>query len=281
MPASKPIAFITGASRGIGAATAIQLAKAGYDLVLTARSLEEGEQHEHGSWDSDKRALPGSLAATAEQAEAAGARCLCLRSDILEPASVLAAMDEAMAHFGQLDLLFNNACYQGPGNQQRLVDVSAEQVEAIYQGNVITPLLCVQKALPDMLQRGTGAIINMVSGSAMNNPPAPADEGGWGFAYPSSKAALIRMVPSLRVEHPESGLRFFNVEPGFVYTEVMRANGLGEDIAARYKPTSPEDIGRVVRWLATAQAAMDYHDKTVIHAPQLLAKLGREINGEL
>lgn len=272
----RPLAFITGASRGIGAETAVALAHAGYDLAITARSLEEGEAHEHGSWASNTQPLAGSLRATADRVVAAGGECLCIRSDILQPATVLDALASAQQHFGHIDLLFNNACYQGPGNLQRLLDVTPEQVQAIYQGNVLTPLAAVQQVLPGMLARGCGAIINMVSGSAVNPPPAPADQGGWGFAYPSSKAALIRMVLSLRVEHPDSGLRFFNVEPGFVYTEVMRANNFGEAEAARFGPSRPEDIARVISWLAESDAAMRYHDKDLVFAPQLLQRLRDE-----
>ncbi len=269
----RPVAFITGASRGIGAATAVALARAGYDLAITARSLEEGEQHEHGTWASDTRPLPGSLRTTQAQVEAAGGSCLCLRSDILDPDSVSAAVEAALDTFGRIDLLFNNACYQGPGNQQRLLDVIAEQLTAIYQGNVLTPLLTVQRVLPGMLEQGRGVIINMVSGSAVNAPPAPADEGGWGFAYPSSKAALLRMVLSLRVEYPDPGMRFFNVEPGFVYTEVMRANNFGEAEAARFNPSSPDDIADVITWLATNEGAARFGDKDLVFAPQLHAKL--------
>ena len=270
---NRPVAFITGASRGIGAATAVALARSGYDLAITARSLEEGEHHEHGTWASDTRPLPGSLRSTESLVEEVGGRCLCLRSDILEPESVAAALDTAQDAYGRIDLLFNNACYQGPGNQQRLLDVTAGQLTAIYQGNVLTPLLAVQRVLPGMLERGCGVVINMVSGSAVNAPPAPADEGGWGFAYPSSKAALLRMVLSLRVEHPEPGLRFFNVEPGFVYTEVMRANNFGEAEAARFNPSSPEDIAQVIAWLATDEGATRFNDKDLVFAPQLYSKL--------
>jgi len=271
--AQRKVAFITGASRGIGAATALALAKAGYDLALTARTLQEGEAHEHGSWSSMASALPGSLESTAAAAREHGASTLLLRSDILATDSVLAAADAALAHFGQVDVLFNNACYQGPGNMQRLLDVTLAQAENIYRGNVLTPLALVQKLLPGMLERNAGGVINMVSGSALADPPAPADQGGWGFAYPSSKAALIRMVPSLRVEHANSGLRFFNIEPGFVLTEVMKANGFGEDIPTLYAPTSPEAIAEVVRWLLESPDAMAWHDKGVIRAPQLHRKL--------
>lgn len=272
----RKVAFITGASRGIGAVTAIALARAGYNLALTARTLREGEQHEHGAWASQKSALPGSLEATAAAARAYGAETLLLRSDILDTASVLAAADQALEHFGRVDLLCNNACYQGPGNLQRVLDVTLEQAEKVYRGNVLTPLALVQRLLPGMLAQGEGSLINMVSGSAMADPPAPADQGGWSFVYPSSKAALIRMVPSLRVEHAGSGLRFFNVEPGFVLTEAMKANGFGVDVPTLYQATEPEAIAAVVVWLAESDAALAWHDKGVIRAPQLHRKLFAE-----
>ena len=270
---TRKVAFITGASRGIGAETAIALAAAGYDLALTARTLHEGEAHEHGSWQSNTTPLPGSLESTAQAAREKGAEVLLFRSDILEPDTVLEAAGKALEHFGRVDLLFNNACYQGMGNMQRLLDVTPEQLRNIYQGNVMTPLALVQKLLPGMLERGSGAIINMVSGSAMVDPPAPADQGGWGFAYPSSKAALIRMVPSLRVEHKDCGVRFFGVEPGFVVTEVMKANGFDDTIAERFTPTPPEVIAEVVRWLAESEEALEWQGKAVISAPQLHQKM--------
>lgn len=270
---SRPVAFITGASRGIGAVTALEFARHGYDLALTARTLKEGEQHEYGSWESTTTALPGSLESTAAAAREFGSEVLLLRSDILDTASVLAAADQALTHFGKVDVLFNNACYQGPGNMQRVLEVELDQVEKIYRGNVLTPLALVQKLLPGMLERNSGAVINMVSGSALSDPPAPADEGGWGFAYPSSKAALIRMMPSLRVEHKSRDIRFFSVEPGFVLTEVMKANGFDDKIAARFNPTPPQAIADIVYWLASDEAALEHHHRAVIFAPQLHKKL--------
>ncbi|HCS27166.1 MAG TPA: short-chain dehydrogenase [Spongiibacteraceae bacterium] len=273
---SRPVAFVTGASRGIGACTAVELAKNGYDLALTARTLKEGEQNEYGSWEPTTTALPGSLEGTAAAAKKHGADVLLIRSDILDIDSVLAAADQALAHFGKVDLLFNNACYQGPGNMQRVLDVEIEQAQKVYQGNVLTPLALVKKFLPGMLERKSGAIINMVSGSAINDPPAPADEGGWGFVYPSSKAALIRMMPTLRVEHKDSGVRFFSVEPGFVLTEVMKANGFDDKIAARFNPTPPQAIADIIYWLASSDEAMEQHHRAVIFAPQLHKKLFAE-----
>ena len=157
---------------------------------------------------------------------------------------------------------------------QRLIEVTPEQLQRIYQGNVFTPLQLVQLALPGMVARGRGTIINMVSGSALHEPPAPADEGGWGFAYPSSKAALLRMAGSIKAEHAATALKVFNVEPGFVMTEVMRDNGLDDAIAQRFDPTSPETVARVIGWLAENEDAAEQMKYPVTYAPQLAAKLG-------
>lgn len=265
---TKKVAFITGASRGIGAESAVALARAGYRVAITARTLAEGEAHDHLGSDSP---LAGSLEATAAAVERAGSEALCLRADILEPDSVATAARTAEAHFGRVDLLFNNAVYQGTGNVERLLDVSDEQLAAIYRGNVFTPLALVKTLLPGMLARGGGTVLNMVSHSMYTNPPAPGDSGGWGFAYPSSKAALSRMAGSLRAEHPDSGLRAFNLEPGLVVTEVMRRAGMDEAVMARFKPCTPAAIGAVVAWLADNEPPASWQPEETLRGP-LIAK---------
>lgn len=267
------VAFITGASRGIGALSAIELAKAGFDVAITARTLHAGEAHDHGSYGEDKTPLAGCLEEVAEQVRALGREALCLRSDILDPKSVQNAYDTAVSHFGRIDLLFNNACYQAKGNMDYVANIDAEDLKKIYQANVLTPLLLVQAVLPSMQMNKRGCIINMVSGSAMMDPPVAPDAGGWGFGYASSKAALIRMAGCLRAENSGESIQIFNIEPGFVITEVMRANGLSDDIAKNFNPTRPETIAAVVRWLATDPGAHSLQKHTVIHAPQLVKKL--------
>ncbi len=266
---SNRVAFITGASRGIGAETAVALARAGFRVAITARTLSEGESHDHVGKIS---ALPGSLEATAAAVQAVGGEALCLRADILDEQSVVAAAQQTLDRWGRIDLLFNNAVYQGAGNQERLIDVTREQLTAIYQGNVFTPLALVKQCLPAM---GAGALIlNMLSYTASNDPPAAADRGGWGFAYPSSKAALGRMVGCLRVEHPDSGVRFYNIEPGTVVTEVMKAAGITEEVLARYKPCHPAAIAAVVAHLAAHEPEEDWLADNVLHAPAIARKLG-------
>ncbi|MBT4521750.1 MAG: SDR family oxidoreductase [Halieaceae bacterium] len=267
---SKKVAFITGASRGIGAESAVALAGIGYNVAITARSLNEGENHLHGDSNAP---LPGSLSATAAAVEAVGGEALCLPADILQVQSLIAAANQTLDHFGGIDLLFNNAVYQGLGNQTNLLDTTPEQLQAIYQGNIFTPLALVQTVVPGMLERRSGTIINMISHTAYNDPPAPADQGGWGFAYPSSKAAFARMPGALRVEHPDSGLRAYNLEPGMVVTEVMKALGIDELIKKRFRPVSAAAIGAVVAWLADNEPPKEWGPDVVLHGPAIARDL--------
>jgi len=264
------VAFITGASRGIGAESAVALAKAGYRVAITARTLTDGENHDHvGS----SVALPGSLESTAKAVESVGGEALCLRGDILEPQSMVAAAQAALKHFGRIDVLFNNAVYQGTGNIEALLDVAEEQLWAIYQGNIFTPLALVKAVVPGMIERESGTVLNMVSHSAFTDPPAAANAGGWGFAYPSSKAALARMGASLRAEHPGKGLRVFNLEPGLVMTDVMRLAGIDDAVMARFKPCSPAAIAAVVSWLADNEPPQDWNPQTVLRGPAIAKEL--------
>jgi len=268
---TQKVAFITGASRGIGAEAAVALARNGYDVAITARTLHDGERHDHVGSDAP---LPGSLDATSAAVQRCGRDALCLQADILETPSVVAAAQAALDHFGQVDLLFNNAVYQGTGNQERLLDVTEAQLLNIYRGNVFTPLALVQALLPSMLQRQAGTVLNMVSYTAFNDPPVPADQGGWGFAYPSSKAALTRMAGCLRAEHRDSGLRVFNLEPGTVITEVMRAAGIDEELLKRYRPCTPAAIAAVVAWLADHEPQEGWQAGGILRGPAMAKELG-------
>jgi NAD(P)-dependent dehydrogenase (short-subunit alcohol dehydrogenase family) len=145
------------------------------------------------------------------------------------------------------------------------------------QANLYTPLALVKALLPKMLEQGRGTIINMVSFTAFNNPPARGDQGGWSFAYPASKAALARMAGSLRVEHPDAGLRCYNLEPGMVFTQVMRAAGMTEELMARYKPISGAAIAGVVAWLAENDAPEAWWSEDALRGPAI-AKYLRLLN---
>jgi NAD(P)-dependent dehydrogenase (short-subunit alcohol dehydrogenase family) len=269
------IAFITGASRGIGAAAARKLAERGFDVVLTARTLAPGETHDHGNKAGapDLRPLPGSLEETAAAVRERGREALPLRLDLLDPASLAAAVAETEKRWGPIDVLLNNGIVQTAGVMDLVRDLTAESVERIFRGNVLAPLWLVQRVLPGMLARGRGAIVNMVSESGFTDPHAPAGEGGWGFAYSSSKAAIARLVGVLAAEHLGAGVRFFNVEPGFIVTEMVKATGLLDQFGPQWRGAPPEVPAAVIAWLICEDAAREWHGKTV-SAQKLCKTLG-------
>ena len=262
------IAFVTGASRGIGAATALVLAKRGYDVAISARTVREGQGPEVGA---DGRPIAGSLETTAAAIRALGRDALTLGLDLLEVASIEAAVAETEKSWGPIELLVNNGIYQGPATMAQVLDLEREEFERLYRANLTAPVFLAQRLLPGMLALGRGGIVNLVSHSGMIDPSAPAGQGGWGFAYASSKAALQRLVGVLRVEHPDSGLLFVNVEPGFTITESMRAKGLRDQFSMRSAP--PEACAEVIGWLVSEPDAAEWHGKTV-HSQGLCKRLG-------
>lgn len=262
MSSSQKIAFVTGASRGIGKQAALDLAKHGFDVVITARTLHEGEQHERGSTDSDTSAVGGSLDTTAAEIRALGQKALPIQLDLLDTDSIERAIEQTLSEWGHIDVLLNNGIYQGPGTMSPVMELTAEQMQKIYQGNVFSQLLLVQRCLSGMLKRDSGCIINMVSESGTIDPPAPAGKGGWGFAYSSSKGAFIRMVGVLKVEHQDSNVQFYNVEPGFIVTEIMKERGMAAEFE-RFGGAPPTVPAAVIAWLATAPEAKELHGQTV------------------
>ncbi len=269
-------AFVTGASRGIGRATALALAEQGFDCALAARSVTGREVHEYSPDQrrSLRRAMPGSLEETAAALRARGREALVVPLDLLDPAAVDAAATSTLERWGGIDLLVNNAIYQGPGILDRVLALDPARVEDILRGNVSSQLRLVQRFLPGMLERKRGAIVNLVSAAGMSDPPLPPERGGWGFAYGASKAALIRMAGCLAVEHAGSGVSFFNLEPGLILTESMRIQGLTEDLLASVGGGAPPELpAAVIAWLATDAGAAAWHGKTV-HAQPLAKKLG-------
>lgn len=109
----KPRVLVTGASRGIGKATALAFARAGFDVAITARTEVEGQGGANALLGRDGKPLPGSLATTLAELQAAGARAIALPMDLLDTASIDAALARLQSEFGGVDVLVNNAIYQG------------------------------------------------------------------------------------------------------------------------------------------------------------------------
>jgi NAD(P)-dependent dehydrogenase (short-subunit alcohol dehydrogenase family) len=268
------VAFVTGASRGIGKACAINLARAGYDVACTARSQREGEEREHSSTvrKSDRRPLPGSLETTAAEIEQAGRRALAVPADLLDRTQLEAAVATVLGEWGHIDLLLNNGRYIGPGHMDPLVDTPLDLLEQHLEANVMAPLALIKLVLPQMVERRSGLILNMTSGVAWTDPPSAAGRGGWGLGYAISKGAMHRIAGVLAHEIAGSGVSVVNVSPGFVATERIAIDmaEFGFDAA---QGAAPDLIGQVVAWLATSGAASEWNGRT-LEAQDQASELG-------
>lgn len=262
------VAFITGASRGIGRETALAYARAGFDVAISARTLEEGETHEHSLSYADGRPLAGSLASTAAAIRELGREALAVRMDLLDEQSVRDAAAEVQKHFGRVDVLVNNAIYQGSDLNAPFMELTTATLERTFKGYLLAPTVLTQCILPGMIAQGGGVVINMTSGAGESDPPVAAGKGGWGYAYGAGKGAVSRLSGVLSTEFGEQGIRAFTVNPGVVTTEALKAT-IGDQgvIAMRRGVAPPEVPAAVLCWLGTAAEAAKFQKCTIQAQP--------------
>lgn len=222
--------LVTGASAGIGAAIARSLAARGARLTLVARREEP---------------LRG-LAATLDT------RCEIVGWDLSEPERVGALVEEVVRRSGPVEGLVNNAGLQVVG-RTHLLDPDA--AEATLRTNLSTPLRLVRAVLPGMLERGSGALVNVASMAALAPTPAMT----W---YNAGKAGLAAASEALRGELAGSGVDVLTVYPGIIADTDMAKAGLekfhGDRIVVRMQPTgtSTELAERVVRAVEARRARL-------------------------
>lgn len=258
------VAFITGASRGIGRETALAFARAGFDVAISARTVEEGESTAHRLCDAQGVPLAGSLNSTAAAIRAMGRKALVVPMDLLDSASVLAAGQAVLAALGRIDVLINNAIYQGRDLNSAFMSLQPQTMQRVFQGYVLAPLLLTQTVLPGMLERGAGVVINVTSGAGEGDPPVAAVDGGWGYAYGAGKAAVSRVSGVLAAELGEQGIRAFTLNPGVVTTDALKAT-IGENglLALRIGTAPPQVPAEVMVWLATHDQAPRFQRRTI------------------
>ena len=266
-----PVAFVTGASRGIGRACALALADHGFDVAVAARTLVDGT----ATLDDDATAVPGGLDTTVAAIEQRGQQGFAVAMDLLDRPSVLAAADAVVDRFGRIDVLVNNAIYQGPGSMTPLLELDDDEIVRMFEGNVHAQLALIRHLLPAMLGQEQATIVNMISATAHVAPPGPIGQGGWGVAYAMTKAALERVAPVLNVEHGGDGLVVHSVDPGYVRTEraEARAAARGDTSghSAHFTPATPDVIGAAVAWLVTDPAGVDMAGE-IVHAQRVALK---------
>jgi NAD(P)-dependent dehydrogenase (short-subunit alcohol dehydrogenase family) len=261
-----PIALVTGASRGIGRATALALADAGYDVAIAARTVHEGDgRMAPGSVRDDQapRVIEGSLDRTAAAIEERGQRALPVVRDLLGGPSIDGMVDTVMGTWGRVDALVNNAIYQGAGRMDRVLELDLDAATKLVVGNYVNQLHLIQLVVPGMLERGGGTVVNMASATASMDPPAPAGEGGWGLGYGASKAAFLRVAGQLHVEFASQGIVAFNVDPGCNTNDKPS----DEQFAQRFRGAPPEVTGAAIAWLCSADDARELAGTLVYSQP--------------
>jgi NAD(P)-dependent dehydrogenase (short-subunit alcohol dehydrogenase family) len=261
-PQPRPVALVTGASRGIGRACALALADVACDVAFTARTSKEGE----GRDDSDSGGnaqIEGSLERTAAEVTDRQVRALPLVADLTDFSSLEAAVAAVTDTWGRLDVLVLNAVHTGPGSMLRITDTPIAALETKLMANAVAQLVLVQAALPTMLASGGGRIIAITSYAAGHDPSAAVGKGGWGYAYAASKAAFHRLAGHLAVELGDQGIVAINVDPGHVLTERMLANAQRLGLEGRYHGAPPSAPAAVVAWLATSPEATGLNGQTV------------------
>jgi NAD(P)-dependent dehydrogenase (short-subunit alcohol dehydrogenase family) len=235
--------------------------------------VHEGEPREHSSTlkRSDTSPLPGSLDGTSDLIRGVGQRCLALPADLLDHESLVRAAKTALAEWGHVDVLVNNGRYIGPGHMDYIVDTPVQVLRDHLEANALAPIVLIKELLPQMIERGGGAIINITSSVAFEDPPEPAGAGGWGLGYAFSKGALHRIAGVLAVEHRNTDVFAFNVQPGFIATERMQQDmaAFGFD-ASTGAPAAV--VGKVCRWLLESPGAAALNG-TNIEAQDLCRKL--------
>jgi meso-butanediol dehydrogenase / (S,S)-butanediol dehydrogenase / diacetyl reductase len=235
------VAIVTGAGRGIGRATALELARLGADIVIAEVEANNADT-------------------TAKLVKDLGRRAAVVSTDVTKRAALTAMVERTQSQFGRIDILVNNAgIYRAAAN----LDVTEEHWDAIMNINARAVFFTTQAVLPVMIAAKRGSIVSLASmagkiGSKTNLP------------YNASKAAVISMTKSFALAHAADGIRANCVCPGFVETDMWtmvardQSKLLGqtpeEFTETRRKAVplgrmeKPEDVANVIAFLCTARA---------------------------
>jgi 3-oxoacyl-[acyl-carrier protein] reductase len=225
------VALITGASQGIGRATALLFAERGARVVLAARSADK-------------------LAAVEAEIKQAGGQALAVTLDVSDEEQVKSGIKQALEHFGHIDILVNNAAIT---RDQLQIRMKRTDWEAVLATNLTGAHLCIQRVLPGMLRQRYGRIINVTSVVAQTGNPGQAN-------YVASKAGLIGLTKALAVEVASRKITVNAVAPGFIISPMT--DGLPEknkqELIARIplgRMGTDREVAYGIAFLASDQAS--------------------------
>ncbi len=224
MSEDKKVALVTGASRGIGKACAIELAKAGYDVAVSYAGNEEAANK------------------TVGELKDLGVKAKAYKFDVSDKEACAKAVEEVLADFGKLDVLVNNAGITRDGLFMRM---SAENWEAVINTNLSSAFYMTSPVIKTMIKQRSGCIINMSSIVGVMGNAGQAN-------YSAAKAGLIGFTKSLAKELGSRNIRVNAIAPGFIRTDMTK--DLDTEKIAEHIPLKrlgqPEDIAKAVRFLA-------------------------------
>jgi 3-oxoacyl-[acyl-carrier protein] reductase len=227
------VAIVTGASRGIGRATALALAGAGCRVVVNYRESREAAE--------EVRARAQALAP---------GPCLAVRADVSREDEVAVMVGETLERLGRIDILVNNA---GISDPRRFLDIDLARWNRMVEVNLTGAFLCCHAVLGHMRERKRGRIINVSSTSGLSG-------GTSGAHYAASKGGLIALTRALASEFARDGITVNAIVPSKIDTEMLRS-ALGESGAAAQlgkipvgRFGTPEEIAGLAVYLASEQA---------------------------
>jgi NADP-dependent 3-hydroxy acid dehydrogenase YdfG len=223
MTAEKKVAWVTGASSGIGLAAARELARSGYSVALSARDTN-------------------SLAAALESLTTLGPEAVAVPVDVTDPDAVRAACEQIVARFGHIDVIVANA---GANVSARAWgQVSASDFDSVVRLNLSGVFHCVDAVLPYMRSQKSGLVIVVASWAGVHVSDRP------GPAYTASKHAAVALTESLNWAEFSNGVRACALCPGEVATPAMARRKIAPSVDAMSAMLQPQDVARAIRFIA-------------------------------
>jgi 3-oxoacyl-[acyl-carrier protein] reductase len=237
------VALVTGSAKGLGRKTALDLAKAGFDIIVNyIHSATE-------AMELEKEILQ------------LGREVLSVKADITQLAQVEHLVASAIERFGRIDVLVNNA---GPfiRKRKKLVEHSLEEVQQMIHGNLLGPLWTTRLVLPYMRQQGWGRVIFFGFGRSGEAPAWP-DRA----PYASAKVGLVSLTKSLAIEEAPYGITVNMICPGDIrddkkHNDIADVIGLEDDECPGVRPGTGQDVSRVIRFLC--EDSSDYITASIL-----------------